>query len=100
MKVVFLDTVHTILEERLTANGFKCIDATNLSRTECEAIISDADGIIIRSRFRMDETFLQFAPELKFIARSGAGMENIDESYCQIRNITLFNAPEGNRNAV
>lgn len=100
MKVVFLDTVHTILEERLTASGFKCIDATNLSRTECEAIISDADGIIIRSRFRMDETFLQFAPELKFIARSGAGMENIDESYCQIRNITLFNAPEGNRNAV
>jgi D-3-phosphoglycerate dehydrogenase len=27
-------------------------------------------------------------------------MENIDVAYCKKRNITLFNAPEGNRNAV
>jgi D-3-phosphoglycerate dehydrogenase len=48
----------------------------------------------------MNEEFLQFAPHLKFIARSGAGMENIDERYCKKRGIVLFNAPEGNRNAV
>jgi D-3-phosphoglycerate dehydrogenase len=43
---------------------------------------------------------LKDAVNLKFIARSGAGMENIDELYCADRNIVLFNAPEGNRNAV
>ena len=100
MKVVFLDIVHGILEERLAANGFECIDATHLSLEECKAVVYDAEGLVIRSRFRMDTSFLENAPQLKFIARSGAGMENIDESYCAERSIELFNAPEGNRNAV
>ncbi len=100
MKVVFLDTVHEILATRLTSEGYKCVDATVVSREKCLEEINDAVGIVIRSRFTMNEEFLQFAPNLKFIARSGAGMENIDERYCKKREIDLFNAPQGNRNAV
>lgn len=100
MKVVFIDTVHSILEERLTKAGFNCVNATNLSREECIPTISDASGIVVRSRFPMDADFLSYAPQLKFIARSGAGMENIDEEYTKQQGIKLYNAPEGNRNAV
>lgn len=100
MKVVFLDTVHAILEERLTAAGFTCVDATSESRERCLELVLDATGLVIRSRFPMDAEFLSHAPQLQFIARSGAGMENIDETYAADHNITLFNAPEGNRNAV
>jgi len=100
MKVVFLDTVHSILEERLLNAGFSCINATSESREECKQIIADTEGIVVRSRFPMDADFLSHAPHLKFIARSGAGMENIDEEYAQEKNIQLYNAPEGNRNAV
>lgn len=100
MKVLFLDTVHPILEERLSQAGFHCIDATQDSREVCLEKVKSADGIVIRSRFPMDAAFLNEAHALKFIARSGAGMENIDLEFCEKRNITLFNAPEGNRNAV
>lgn len=100
MKVVFIDTVHSILEERLQAAGFTCVDATSLSREKCTQIISDVDGIVVRSRFPMDAEFLSHAPHLKFIARAGAGMENIDEEYAEKHGIKLYNAPEGNRNAV
>ncbi len=100
MKIIFLDSVHSILEERLTAQGYTCILAADLPKDACLNLIQDADGIVIRSRFTMNSEFLQFAPNLKFIARSGAGMENIDTVYCEKRNILLFNAPEGNRNAV
>jgi D-3-phosphoglycerate dehydrogenase len=100
MKVVFIDSVHPILEERLTSEGFLCVDATNSDLETCHSLIQDAIGIVIRSRFPMHESFLKHAPNLQFIARSGAGMENIDESYCLKRTIQLFNAPEGNRNAV
>lgn len=100
MKVVFLDTVHPILEERLTHQGFTCIDATQSDLERCHTLVNDAVGIVIRSRFPMREAFLKHAPRLQFIARSGAGMENIDETYCREQNIQLFNAPEGNRNAV
>lgn len=100
MKVVFLDTVHPILEERLTNEGFQCVDATKSDLETCHSLVHDAVGIVIRSRFPMHESFLKYAPKLQFIARSGAGMENIDEAYCREQNIQLFNAPEGNRNAV
>jgi D-3-phosphoglycerate dehydrogenase len=100
MTIIFLDSVHPILKERLTAKGYECIDASMLPEADCRKVIKQADGIVIRSRFTLKEAFLKDAVNLKFIARSGAGMENIDERYCADRNIVLFNAPEGNRNAV
>ena len=100
MKILFLDTVHEVLENRLTLAGFSCIDGTNFTFEETKSQLSEIDGIVIRARFTLNEELLKFAPKLKFIARSGAGMENIDEEYCKSRNILLFNAPEGNRNAV
>lgn len=99
-KVMFLDTVHEVLEERLNAAGFECVDASTWSFEQCLTDLHDAFGIVIRSRFPMNAQLLDAAPELQFIARSGAGMENIDEAYCEKRAIRLFNAPEGNRNAV
>lgn len=100
MRVLFIDTVHPILNERLTAKGFNCIDGTDYSIDELIEAVKSAEGIVIRSRISLNESFLKQAHELKFIARSGAGMENIDVDYCQSREIELFNAPEGNRNAV
>lgn len=99
-KIIFLDSVHHILADRLKDEGYDCISAWDKSKKECLDLLTDAHGIVIRSRFVMNEEFLQFAPDLKFIARSGAGMENIDVHYCKKRGITLYNAPEGNRNAV
>lgn len=100
MKVYFLDTVHPILEERLSKAGYTCVDLTALSKEQCQQQIHDAHGLVIRSRFPMNEDFLKHAPKLKFIARSGAGIENIDLSYTDKRGIVCHNAPEGNRNAV
>ena len=79
--VVFLDTVHPILRDRLTDFGFKCIDATSLEKKECVKLLHNAFGIVLRSRFRVDKEFLEDATALKFIARSGSGLENIDLSY-------------------
>ena len=99
-QIIFLDTVHEVLENRLSALGFECIDGSTWSFEETKNQIVEAFGIVIRSRFPMDAALLDCAPNLAFIARSGAGMENIDEAYCKNRGIILFNAPEGNRNAV
>jgi D-3-phosphoglycerate dehydrogenase len=100
MKVLFIDTVHKILEDRLSEKGFECIDGTSWSKERCIQELKLIAGIVVRSRFPMDEEFLTNALGLKFIARSGAGMENIDLDYTSKNNILCFNAPEGNRNAV
>jgi len=99
-KVVFLDTVHPILSQKLTEYGFKCVDASFFSKESCLNEIIDSNGIVIRSRFKIDEEFLKNASSIEFIARSGSGMENIDLNYCKANNIAVFTSPEGNRNAV
>jgi len=99
-KIAFLDTVHAVLKNGFEQMGWKCVDHTKTPLEELKKEISSYHGIVIRSRFPMHEAFLKHAGQLEFIARSGAGMENIDEEYCQSRGIKLYNAPEGNRNAV
>jgi D-3-phosphoglycerate dehydrogenase / 2-oxoglutarate reductase len=100
MKVLFLDTVHFCLEELLTKNGMVCEHDTTSDKNKIENKIDGFDGIVIRSRIPLDEVLLQKATRLKFIARSGAGMENIDVDFALSKNIKLFNSPEGNRDAV
>lgn len=99
-KILFIDTVHTILEKRLSSKGFLCVDGTKMARNEIQAEIKDSFGLVIRARLTLDKDILSSAKELRFIARSGSGLENIDQAYCKERKIQLFNSPEGNRNAV
>lgn len=100
MKVLFLDTNHPYLIESLRNMGMTCDEDYHSSKEEIEAKIEGYDGIVIRSRFTIDRAFLDRARSLQFIARVGAGLENIDTLYAEKKGIHLLAAPEGNRNAV
>ena len=100
MKIIHLDTNHSILLKQLSAAGFENHQDYTSSKAEIEKKIHNYDGIIIRSRFSIDQSFLDKATNLKFIGRVGAGLENIDCNYAISKGIELIAAPEGNRNAV
>jgi len=100
MKVLHLDTNHPLLIDEFSKLGFENQEDYTSSKEAIEKIIHDFDGVIIRSRFPIDEDFLEAATNLKFIGRVGAGLENIDTALAKEKNIFLANAPEGNRNAV
>ncbi|MCA0152586.1 2-hydroxyacid dehydrogenase [Winogradskyella vincentii] len=100
MKILHIDSNHKLLINQLNDLGFENIEDYTSSKTEVEAIISEYDGIIIRSRFTIDKPFLDAASNLKFIGRVGAGLENIDCDYAKKKGVYLISAPEGNRNAV
>ena len=100
MKILHLDTNHPILIEQLNSLGFTNDEDYTSSKDEILAKINLYDGLIIRSRFSIDASFLEKGKNLKFIGRVGAGLENIDCSYAKNNGITLIAAPEGNRNAV
>ena len=99
-KVIFIDSVHPILFERLQAAGYHCEWQTELGRDDILKCIGDYKGAVIRSKFKFDKEMLNAATNLKWIARSGAGMENIDVEYANQKEIACFNSPEGNRDAV
>ena len=100
MKILHIDSNHPLLINQLNNLGFTNHEDYTASKSEIEAKINGYDGIIIRSRFGIDKQFLDAAKILKFIGRVGAGLENIDCDYAEEKGVTLFNAPEGNRNAV
>lgn len=100
MKILHLDKNHPLLIEQLTAAGFENHENYYAPKEAIEQIIHQYDGIIIRSRFTIDRTFLDTATNLKFIGRVGAGLENIDCEYAKAKGIELIAAPEGNRTAV
>jgi D-3-phosphoglycerate dehydrogenase len=100
MKILHLDTNHPILIAQLNSLGYTNDEDYTSSKAEIVAKIHLYDGLIIRSRFSIDASFLEKGKNLKFIGRVGAGLENIDSSYAKNNGITLIAAPEGNRNAV
>lgn len=99
-KILIIDTVHEAFQQIVNEFGFSCVEGTKWSKDEVLKILPAYEGVVIRSRFRLDEDFFNAASHLRFVARSGAGMENIDEAAAAKHNVTLINAPEGNRDAV
>lgn len=100
IKILHIDSNHPVLWQQLEDAGFENHADYKSSKEEIEAKIANYNGIVIRSRFKIDKTFLDHATNLKFIARVGAGLESIDCDYAETKGIHLIAAPEGNRNAV
>jgi len=100
MKILFIDTIHPLLKQELEKENHICDTAYNKNKAEIEQIINNYHGVIIRSRFKIDKQFIDCGSNLKFIARAGSGLENIDVDYAKNKNIHCYNAAEGNRQAV
>lgn len=98
MRVLFLDTVHPLIQKELENAGFIC-EKWN-QHQPIEEIAADYTGFIVRSKIKITKSVLDASPNLKFIGRVGAGLENIDLEYAEEKGIKIFNSPEGNRDAV
>lgn len=100
IKILHIDSNHPLLWEQLQQAGFQNEADFTSSKQDIEAKIENYQGIVIRSRFKIDASFIDKATNLQFIARVGAGLESIDCDYATAKGIRLIAAPEGNANAV
>jgi len=100
MKILHLDKNHDSLINELKKSGYKNVQAYKMPIAEVKSVISQFDGIVVRSRFKINSKFLKNGKKIKFIARVGSGIENIDVEYLKKRAIKLISSPEGNSNAV
>ncbi|WP_373495387.1 NAD(P)-dependent oxidoreductase [Aquiflexum sp.] len=100
MKILIIDEMHLSIIPLLESEGFQVDYKPEIDRGEIEAVIKDYVGLIIRSKTPLNKPLLEKATNLKFIGRAGAGLDNIDLKYLEKRDIKLFHAAEGNRDAV
>jgi len=100
MNILIVDDIHHILLDKLDEAGISYDYRPAFNRADAENVIQRYTGLVIRSKFQVDESFLNLAANLQFIARPGAGMDNIDEEYATSKGIRLFSANDGNKDAV
>jgi len=99
-KILIVDDLHPAFKEQAVAMGYQVDDEPQITRQQTLDKIKDYTGIAVRTKFRIDEEIFAAATNLKFVARAGAGLDNIDDKIAFERNIELINAPEGNCDAV
>lgn len=99
-KILIVDDLHPVFKERAAALGYDVDDRPEITRAETLAAVADYDGIAVRTKFRIDKEIFDVAPKLKFVARAGAGLDNIDIDIAKEKGIALLAANEGNMDAV
>ena len=99
-KILIVDDLHENIFPMLDKLGFQVNYQPDINRSEILEIIRDYEGLIIRSKTKVDAAFLLHCDKLEFIARAGAGLDLIDLQAVSLRNIKVFAANEGNADAV
>jgi len=99
MKILISDKAHASCRERLEAAGFQVDEKPGLSPEERKAIISEYDGMVVRSATKVTADLLEAAKNLKVIARAGSGVDNIDVPAATAKKIVVMNTPGQNSNA-
>jgi D-3-phosphoglycerate dehydrogenase / 2-oxoglutarate reductase len=99
IRCLIVDHMHENIGPLLKAIDVEYDYQPNITREEIKVAIAGYDGLMIRSKTKVDEDLLAYS-SLKFIARPGSGIDNLDQDLLDKRGIKIFNAPEGNRDAV
>ncbi len=100
LPVLIADEMHPALMNGLEAYGFPFDYQPSLDAEEILRLLPHYCGLVIRSKLYVDKNVLLAGPNLRFIARAGSGMDNIDEKAAAELGIVCLNAPEGNEDAV
>ena len=87
------------MQLQLEKLGFEC-DNVDISYELLLDKAHEYTGYIVRNKFVIDRILMDASTQLKFVARIGSGMENIDVKYAAEKNIACINSPEGNADAV
>ena len=97
-----IDEMHPSLQPLLQSIGVEVDYRPALTAAEVPAALAARpyEGLVVRSKLRVTAALLAHGPHLRYVARAGAGTDNIDEPAMAAAGVTLLNAPEGNRDAM
>ncbi len=99
-RCLIADKMHESIVPMLQEIGLQPDYQPSIQREEILGIIENYTGLVIRSKTNVDQALIAKAVNLRFVARAGAGLDQLDEQALNARHIAILNAPEGNRDAL
>ena len=96
MKVLISDNLAPVGAKILKDAGIEVDINTGLAPEELKKIISQYDGLVIRSATKVTEEIIEAADNLKIVGRAGIGLDNVNIPEASKRGIVVMNAPDGN----
>jgi len=98
--ILIADEMHPSLFAMLDEAGFTYDYQPTIDRQHLLAAIAPFEGLLVRSKTRVDTEVFNAAPKLRYIGRAGAGLDLIDMDEATARGVRVVHAGEGNRDAV
>ena len=92
---------HIVVATDLTPESIALLESSGDFTVTCvppktsavRSALKDATAIITRSDFKLDAPLMEYAPQLRLIARMSAGLTGIDIDYATERGILVMNTP-------
>ena len=72
------------------------VEAAGEPRSRLLDLLSDAEGLVVRSGTTVDRDLMEAAPRLRVVGRAGVGVDNIDLDEATRRGILVANTPLAN----
>ena len=98
-KVLISDSMSKMAQKIFEKNKISVDVKTGLSEEDIIKIISEYDGMVVRSATKVTKNIILAAKKLKVIGRAGAGVDNIDVTVAKEKNMIVMNTPGANSNA-
>ena len=95
-KVLIADKLSPAAVEIFKNRGLETDVNVGLSKEELLEIITDYDGLVVRSATKPDADIIAAASNLKVIGRAGIGVDNIDIKAATAKGVVVMNTPFGN----
>lgn len=99
-RCLIVDPMHDSLFAMLADAGWEADYQPGITRDEIRSIHHQYQGMIIRSKTKVNHDLLGDSPTLRFVGRAGAGLDNLDLAYLAEKGVEVVHAAEGNRDAV
>lgn len=100
LNILIADKIDKSVVDQIKNKNFSFDYQPEITPSELTKVISDYEGLIVRSRTKVTAEIIDRAHNLKVIARVGSGLDNIDISEAKKRKIAIVNSPESNSEAV
>ncbi|MGI0029109.1 MAG: D-2-hydroxyacid dehydrogenase [Nitrososphaera sp.] len=99
-RVLVCDAIDQAGIDSMKRSGLSVVYKPEIKPAELISSVKDYHVIVVRSRTKVTKEVVDAAANAKIIARVGVGLDNIDVTAAESRNIKVINAPEAASTAV